>query len=156
MYPFRTALFASALLAALPLVANAQASNRFERGSWDVDEQIVHPCNGELVQITGTYTVTSRRTIDANGRVHFSATTNTAIRGVGPSGEYNVTDRQSLSDHFIDGELFPENVTSVSQFHMVGRGQAPNFLITIVHRLLVEADGTVKVEFERVSGQCSG
>ena len=155
MAPLRTALIASALLA-LPLTVRAQATNRFERGSWDIDEQIVHPCNGELVQITGTYTVTSRRNVDANGRVHFSATTNTDIRGVGPSGEYNVTDRQSLSDHFIDGELYPENVTSVSQFHMVGRGRAPNFLITIVHRLLVEADGTVKVEFERASGHCGG
>src|SRR5690349_4105695 len=80
MHPLRTALITSTLLAALPFAANAQASNRFERGSWEIDEQIENPCNGELVQITGTYTVTSRRNIDANGRVHFSATTNTDIR----------------------------------------------------------------------------
>ena len=156
MHTLRAALIASALLAALPLTASAQASNRFERGSWEIDEQIEHPCNGELIQITGTYTVTSRRTVDANGRVHFSATTNTQIRGVGPSGEYNVTDRQSLSDHFIDDEFYPENLTSVSKFHLVGRGKAPNFVITIVHRILIEEDGTVKHDFERVSGQCSG
>ena len=156
MHTLRTALIATALIAALPLTATAQASNRFERGSWEVDEEIEHPCNGELVQITGTFTVTSRRNVDANGRVHFSATTNTDIRGVGPSGEYNVTDRQSLSDHFVDGEFFPENLTSVSQFHLVGKSKAPNFLITIVHRILVDADGTVKHDFEHISGKCGG
>ena len=156
MQPLRTALIAGALLAALPLTATAQASTRFEHGVEEISDQIEHPCNGELVQITGTLTVTSRRTVDANGAVHFSATTVPHIRGEGPSGIYNVTDRQSLSDHFVDGEDFPENLTSVSQFHMVGRGKAPNFLITIVHRILIDDDGNLKFEFEHVSGKCGG
>jgi hypothetical protein len=35
-------------------------------------------------------------------------------------------------------------------------GSAPNFLFTMVHRYLVDADGTMKLEFIHDSGRCTG
>jgi hypothetical protein len=39
---------------------------------------------------------------------------------------------------------------------MVGKGQAPNFLVTLNRHFLVEADGTVKVEFTHEVVKCTG
>ena len=155
MQPLRIALV-TALVAIAPVTAKAQASQRFEHSVEEINDQIENPCNGELIQLTGTVTVTTRRTVDANGVVHLASTRVPHIRGEGPSGEYIVADRQSLNDKFVDNELFPENLTSVTEFQLIGMGSAPNFLFTMVHRFLADADGTIRLEFIHDSGRCTG
>ena len=111
MQPLRTALAVSALLAAVPAIAMAQASNIIERSVEEINEVITNPCNGEPVQLTGTIQVTTRRTVDANGVVHLASNSVPSIRGEGPSGEYNLLGGRHVRDKFIDGEPYPENVS---------------------------------------------
>ena len=156
MQPLRTALIVSALLTALPVTVMAQASQRIERGTEEVFDQIENPCNGEPVQITGTVDVTTRRTVDANGVVHLASNSVPSLRGVGPSGEYNVLGGRHVNDKFIDNEWYPENVSFSDSFHMISKGNALNFLFTMSGHFVVETDGTVKVDFRHESAKCTG
>ena len=156
MRTLRTALVISAMFAAAPATVMAQASNRIERSVEVIDEQIENPCSGELVHLIGTITVTTRRTVDANGVVHLASNSVPQIRGEAPSGEYNVLGGRHVRDMFIDYELFPENISFKDDFHMVSRGKGVNFLFTLNGHFLVEADGTVKVEFTHEVAKCTG
>src|SRR5262245_42086226 len=156
MLPLRTALIVSTLLTAVPATVMPQASQRIERGTEEVFDQLDNPCNGEPVQITGTLDVTTRRTVDANGVVHLASTSVPSLRGVGPSGEYNVVSATHLRDKFIDNEWFPENIAFSDSFHMISKGKGLNFLFTMNGHFLVETDGTVKVDFRHGSAKCTG
>ena len=156
MQPLRTLLVVSALLAAAPVTVMAQASQRIERSTEEVSDLIANPCNGEPVQLTGTINVTTRRTVDANGVVHLASNSVPSIRGEGPSGDYNVLGGHHVRDMFIDGEWFPENVSFKDDFHMISTGKGLNFLFTMNGHFVVDADGTVKVEFRNESLKCTG
>jgi hypothetical protein len=156
MQPLRTALVLSALLVAAPATVMAQASNRIERSVEEFAEEIENPCNGERVQLIGTITVTTRRTVDANGVVHLASNSVPSIRGEAPSGEYNLLGGRHVRDKFIDFELYPENVSFKDDFHMISKGNGANFLFTMNGHFLVDADGTVKVEFRHESAKCTG
>ena len=156
MHPFRTALVVSALLAAAPVAAMAQASLVIERSEEDFVDQIENPCNGELVQLIGTITVTTRRIVDANGVVHLASNTVPSIRGESPSGDYTVVGVHHVRDKFIDFEAFPENVNFKDDFHMISTGKGANFLFTLNGHFITEADGTVKVNFTHDSAKCTG
>ena len=156
MHPIRTALVVSALVAVVPVTVMAQASQRIERSTEEVSEEIANPCNGELVQITGTIDVTTRRTVDANGVVHLASNSVPHIRGEGPSGDYNVLGGRHVRDKFVDFDLYPENVSFKDDFHMISTGKGLNFLFTMNGHFLVEDDGTVKVDFRYDSAKCTG
>jgi hypothetical protein len=156
MQPLRTALVVSALLAAAPVTVMAQASSTIERSVEDASGVIENPCNGELVQLTGTLTVRTRRTVDANGIVHLASNTVPSIRGEGPSGEYIVHEANHVRDKFVDFELFPENVSFGSDFRLITKGKALNFQFTLTGHLLIDADGVVKVDITHDSARCIG
>jgi len=154
MIPLRAALVIGALLA--PASVFAQASHRWEYSVEEISDQVEHPCTGELVQIAGTLTVRTRRTVDANGVVHLASNSVPSIRGEGPSGEYIVREVNHVVDHFVDNELYPENVSFKFDFHLIGKGAAPNFLFTLNGHFITEADGTVKIDFQHEVGKCTG
>jgi hypothetical protein len=156
MQPLRTAFVVGALLAAAPVTVMAQASNRIERSEEEFFEEIENPCNGELVQLTGTIQVTTRRTVDANGVVHLASNSVPSIRGDAPSGEYILLSSHHVRDKFIDYQEFPENVSVKDDFHMISTGKGANFLFTLTGHRVIEADGTVKVEFRYESAKCTG
>jgi hypothetical protein len=153
MQPLRTALVVTALLTAVPVAVMAQASQRIERSTEEVVDQIDNPCNGEPVQITGTFDVTTRRTVDANGVVHLASNSVPNLRGVGPSGEYNVGGGTHVRDKFIDNEWYPENVSFSDSFHLLSKGKGLNFLFTMNGHFVVETDGTVKNGFQARVGE---
>ena len=156
MQPLRIAFAVSVLLAAAPFTAKAQVSHRIERSVEEIDDLVENPCNGEMVQITGTISVTTRVTLDPNGVTHLASNTVSHLSGVGPSGEYSVLDQHHVRDIFVNGEDVPENIHGADVYHLVGKGKTPDFRVTINHRFVVDADGRVKVDFFRDSVTCTG
>jgi len=146
----------AALIAAVPTTLAAQATSTVERFEEPFDALVENPCNGEEVQITGTLKITERRTVDANGVVHFSYNLVPNVRGEGASGAYKVVGGERLTEKFIDGQFDPYSANNTFQFNIISQGRAPNFITTISAHFTSEADGTITRDFFHVNERCTG
>lgn len=144
------------LLVAFPLGVASQASQITERFTDPIVLNIINPCTGEAVTLTGETTVTLRTTFDANGGAHFSYTfVPSKVRGVGEDGTvYKAVGGERAHGNVTSGGAFNDTFTSV--FTMVSQGGGENFVETITFHVTVDANGNVVTEFEHYSGECRG
>jgi len=114
----------------------------------------VNPCNGEVVLLTGELKITTRTTVDAQGRTHVALTlVPSEVRGDGESGtEYRAVGGQREHVQVTESPFFVDSFTSV--FNLVSQGSTDNFRQNIVFHVTVTADGTVRSEVERFSERC--
>ena len=156
MKPLRTGLAVGALLASIPATLAAQASTLVDRETIPFEVEQENPCNGEVVLITGYLEVALRVTIDPNGVTHLAYNLVPHVEGEGESGKYKIVGGERSHEMFIAGEEFPFSGSATFQYNIISQGGAPNYTLIIVSRLMIDADGTVRVAFERVHESCTG
>jgi hypothetical protein len=117
--------------------------------------QLVNPCNGELVDTSGSVHVDETLTITGQ-TAHMTIHANP--QGVTGGGEttgvtYHGTGVAALSQQvsLVNGSA---NGTFVSRFDFVGQGSVPNFFSDEVMHITANADGTVTASFDVLDTTC--
>jgi len=152
------------LLALLLTVTLAPAIAVSARTMADVDREIVpfefddvNPCNGEPVTLTGELIVTTRTTVDAEGRLHIAYNlVPSGVRGTGASGAaYKAVGGER--EHFnvaVDDAPLTDTFTSV--FNLVSQGSTDNFIAKVTFHVTVDANGQETVFFDNSDSECHG
>ena len=150
------ALVAGAVFAA-PASLDAQATSMVERVTEsNLSFSDFNPCNGDPIEATGSITTTVRRTVDANGITHEATTVQGRFDGVGESGaKYMIKVPEHKAETYVAGEDTHHQNYTVA-IHLVGQGQAPNFISRLTMHFNILADGTAKLDFEHVAERCLG
>jgi hypothetical protein len=113
---------------------------------------IVNPCNGETVTITGNGHEVDRVTVNGNTfhiGTHFDAG---GVKGVGQTtgAKYSTNDVFNLDLNLAAGA----NETVGEDFHLIGQGQVPNFVLHTLFHITINANGDVTSSFDNVSAEC--
>ncbi len=115
---------------------------------------IVNPCNGEVVDLSGTAQLHIHLVI--NGQtVHEDMHINTqGVSGVGETtgAHYAASQTEQFSAN-LDGQVGAEETTTLN-FHLLGQGGVPNFLVHSLFHATVNADGTVTSFVNDFSAEC--
>ena len=157
MNKLRIGLFAGIVLGAAPAVALAQSTTEVIRETVPFERVQENPCNGELVTITGELTITTRRTVQANGVGHFVITfVPKHLRGEGETGSYTLVGAEKSHETYVEGQEYPFSQNYTSQYNVVSQGKAPNFKVTETSRITIDADGTLRQEFVHFRSTCTG
>ena len=115
----------------------------------------MNPCNGESIDLTGTFQIVSHVTEDASGGFHAIVEGNAqGVGGVGASGaRYRATG--GFWDEFnTNGRTQVFN--SVAVFNLIGQGSAPNFLQKVTFKITFNANGELTTEVIRTREVCRG
>ena len=158
MNRLRIGLFAGIVSGAIPAVAIAQSTTEVTRETIPFERVQENPCNGEVVTITGELTITTRRTVQANGVGHFMINfVAHQLRGVGDSGnQYKVVGAEKSNETYVEDEDYPFSQNYTSQYNVVSQGKASNFRVTETSRLTIDANGTIQQDVLHFREACTG
>ena len=157
MKTLRIGLIAGIVLGATPAVASAQSPTQVIRETVPFERVQENPCTGESVTITGELTITTRRTVQANGVGHFMINfVPKDLRGVGETGDYTLVGAEKSHETYVEDEEYPFSQNYTSQYNVVSQGKAPNFKVTETSRITIDADGTLLHEFVHFRSTCTG
>jgi hypothetical protein len=139
------------------VTVRAQATTTVERVTVPFVVDDVNPCNGEAVLLTGELKLTTRITVDGQGKTHVAfSLVPSQVRGEGESGTaYSAVGGEREHLNFTESAFpFIDSFTSI--FNLVSAGGTDNFTAKIVFHVTVTADGTVRSEVAHFSGECHG
>jgi hypothetical protein len=148
-------LLATMALAILAASGVALASQKPQIDRVPIDETVVNPCNGEPIDLTGTFQIVSHVHEDAGGGFHAIAEGNAqGIRGVGASGaQYRATGGFWVE---FNSNRRSEVFNAVEVFNIIGQGSAPNFLLKTTFKYTINANGELTAEVVRTREVCRG
>src|SRR3954464_2843517 len=113
---------------------------------------LVTPCNGELVQYSGSLHETIHVTAN-NNTFHIGEHVNAQdVSGVGltTGAQYRISDSFNISENLAAGETF----TQGENFHVIGQGQTPNFVLHTLFHITVDANGNVTSFVDNFTTDC--
>jgi hypothetical protein len=110
------------------------------------------------VVLTGELTVTTRTTVDGQGRTHEAFNlVPSHVRGEGEGGTaYMAVGGQREHRNFDENAAFPFVGTFTDTFNLISTGGVDNFTATTLFHVTVTADGTVRADIARVDEGCGG
>jgi hypothetical protein len=164
---------AAAVLLAIPMAVSAQAPSvfivAFERvGPQQIDEDtglidpntgaFDNPCTGELVDVTGSTTISISDTLTQQGDRRVSIATTTKGTGIGQTSftRYAFSENQQFSVRTPLAGMDFESTFS-DRFALKGTKSFDNWVIKATYRLKISASGAILVDVVRLTGtQCKG
>jgi hypothetical protein len=139
------------------VIVRAQATTTIERFLEPFDDALENPCTGEPVVLSGELKITTRITVDNQGKTHLAYNlVPSQVRGEGADGtQYKAVGGQREHYNSVDNEP-PITDTFTETFNLISAGGGDNFLARTLFHISITADGTVRVEIERLSDECRG
>ena len=138
-------------LAAMP--AQAAATNEKIIIDHQDDFCVYVPCTGEIVHLTGTMHLVSHAVSDKNGGEHRRYMSNAQLKGVSDSGiEYTAS--RVLKSNLFYGNGSADTYSYNYNFHMIGKGQAENFMVHGNYEWTRTPDGTFKLTGTNFHSSC--
>lgn len=136
----------------------AQATTNVDRVTVPFVFDSVNPCNGEAVVVAGELMLTTRTTVDGQGRTHEAFNLVAShVRGEGESGTgYMAVGGQREHRNFDENAALPFVDTFTDIFNLVSAGGVDNFTAKTLFHITVTADGTVRADIARVEEGCRG
>jgi hypothetical protein len=119
-----------------------------------VSGQVINACNGELVDFTGYFHLSATATSDGAGGFHLDFHDNAqGIKAVGETTGVKYVGSQA--DHFTlnltNGAM---NATQNGQFQAIAQGTVPNFTVTYLLHITVNANGTITATVDNFNSTC--
>lgn len=114
----------------------------------------VNPCNGEVVQLSGSVNFRSHLTIDQNGGIHLVVHENAqGLSGVGctTGAKYQVNSAEDQETNF---KALPAESTFTMHSNVIGQGTVPNFVFHLTVHTTVNANGEVTALVLNTSSDC--
>jgi hypothetical protein len=144
------------LLVAFPLGVAGQGAHVTERFTEPLVLNVISPCTGEAVQLTGEATITLQSTFDAAGGLHFKYTfVPSKVRGIGEDDTvFKAVGGEREHTNFNSSGAF--NDTFTSAFTLISQGGGANFVENVTFHVTVDANGNVATESEHFSSECRG
>lgn len=115
-----------------------------------IHQSVVVPCanggHGEVVVLSGILHMVTRVTVTANNAHVMFSNNPQGVTGVGAvTGDiYRATGDTRQGENVTNG-FFPENLTFVNNFHIIGGGAAVNLLVHQTSHITVNANRTITV-----------
>lgn len=131
---------AQAVLA--PAAEAAVAANQWTQLSFEM----LNPCNGETIPMSGQMHFVSRATSDGNGGMHIGGAANARFDGVGQATGTAYVAAFTTPFSINARPPYPMSVSDVYNLTVVGRGNATNFSAHFRFFMTVNANGIVTVE----------
>ena len=140
------------LLVTVALISLARAGVIVNNHDVAIVSSIVNPCNGEVVNLSGSAHEVDRVTFNGTTihiGTHFDAG---GVSGVGATtgAKYSVNDTFDVSFNLAAGA----NESVGEDFHLIGQGGVPNFVLHTKFHITVNANGQVTSFFDNVSAEC--
>jgi hypothetical protein len=114
----------------------------------------LNPCNGELVDLSGSCHVVVSVTFDRSGGTHFDTHEYCHATGVGRTtgAEYvaNESEHNTLNEN-SGGSI---TVTNPISFRLISNGREPNFIVYSLFHVTVNPDGTATSFFSNFFEDC--
>jgi hypothetical protein len=140
-------------------ISTAVQSNATTNDQELTDLFVFIPCAnggaGEDVHLTGYLHIVTSLTINGNnvrGKVHYQPQ---GIKGVGDvtGDKYNATGvtQDEFKGSLVNGQY---EETSVNNFRIIGQGNGNNYLVHEVFHVTVNANGVVRVLFDKLRVDC--
>ena len=120
-----------------------------------VNEHILHPQTGEIIDLDGYLHARIALTNDNNGGIHYHYSTQAAgIHGIGMNGDKYIvkgTDKFSMT---VKNGTSPKSVKNIinhqSSFHVTGPGKDNNFVLRIGLRMVRDNSGKLNVYIDYI------
>jgi hypothetical protein len=127
----------------LPGAAAAEVTPRHENFSFPYDFQGFNPCNGEEIELNGTFSGTVTDFVQPSGQIRFAAHQLLTAQGEGTSGtRYSFSDTLN-STFFYAPDNAPTVYTQITVDNVIAQGDAPSFLLHTTNHLTINANGEV-------------
>jgi len=139
---------APALAATQEVTTNSSAPINF-----DLWVECANGGAGESVALTGSMHVTTHTTQSASGNIH----TKFQFQPQGLSGTGLLTGQKYISNGIQQGSFTTHagsTITTVNRLRMIGQGSAPDFYLSELVHITVNATGETTAEFEFHSTDC--
>jgi hypothetical protein len=117
---------------------------------------VVNPCNGEPVPITGEFHLLERETQDASGGSHSGFRISAHGEGVGVTTGVKYRWNDIFGAHENLNSSGAENFTFAGPLLIIARGNAPNFLLQAVFHFTINANGELTAFKAEFSEECKG
>jgi hypothetical protein len=161
----------AAVLTACAVVVAAATQSKYT-----VDEPICwvleNPCldsGGAYVVVTGTERARFHVVVDGNGGWHVAAQFRLLDDTIGevcdldpvtgdlvPTGQLYRVARNSVGVEHAAGDGLPYTWTNVTTTRFISAGSADNFITHRVHRVTINSNGEITVDFDRATAECRG
>ncbi len=117
---------------------------------------LTNPCNGEVIELSGTFQIVIHETMDSSGGSHFIIEGNAqGVSGVSTTGtRYRVTG--GFWDEFNSGPDRGAVSNSVGVLNILSQGTAPNFLEHATLKVSFNANGEPTAEVVHEFAECRG
>jgi hypothetical protein len=152
-------LLLAVLAASLALaagVALAQATTKHFEGTAPANFNIVNPCNGEVVHLSGEFHFAGQLTFDAAGGNHRTLEVNTTgVKGTGESGAQYVVQMITPGAGSTGEGSFPITFTNENTTNIIGRGQVPDFKTHFTFHITFNENGDVTAEVLQFRTECT-
>jgi hypothetical protein len=117
----------------------------------------VNPCNGDVVDMSGTEDLIVRMTTTSSGHVNLGFNAHLTLTGVSPSGvtyiNNGIFNIEANNVSFVNGAY---EETSEGPAEFISQGNTPNFRFMGVEHITVTPDGNASVNFVVTSEECRG
>jgi hypothetical protein len=112
-------------------------------------------CTGELISETGAVTTWFKFTLTPGGRLLLQFRYQFKAVGIGDLGnEYIINQEAKVKEIF--GPAIGDDFTFVDKFVQISKGPGDNTFFFFTYRIVIEADGTVRMEITDVKFDCQG
>jgi hypothetical protein len=109
-----------------------------------ISDQIFDVCNNEIVDFTGTLSIHTNVTTDANGNMHISSHGITIADAVGETTGFTYQFHSGVENETnVDASFTTGEFTLKQNDALIGQGQAPNLLFKGTNHMTVNANGVV-------------
>jgi hypothetical protein len=146
-------------LVILPGPVSAQAQTQTTRTDYPITVDETNPCNGEMVQLTGTGHLVMHFTFDNAGGIHIVDITNTMgpLRGVALLSGTVYQANQTVSSTVNDNGQTPQfEFTFVMSETLISQGATPNFVAHTTVHATVSSNALVTANVLNIKTECSG
>jgi hypothetical protein len=133
------------------LAAVQQLNDRFE-----INGTALSDCGGEAVAVTGTYQHLITITSDGAGGFHVNDHQNfTGLQGTGlVSGAHYVAHQISVVNFNVSATSLGFEVSEPTTFTLIGQGQVPNEVLTMLVHYTVDANGALTSYVDNLRVKC--
>ena len=125
--------------------------------TFPVEIQTINPCNGELVQLTGSVHQNWLVSFDEDGRARFQSHFN--YQGIGGMATPSGTRYRAIGVTSAMQTSAPEPPISFrfnDSFHLVARGDEPDFRVHGVFHATIDEDFQQRILVDNFTAECSG
>jgi hypothetical protein len=113
---------------------------------------VVIPCNGDVVILEGDMHILMTFTLDGNGGVHVKSHFQPQnLKGTSEAGNSYIG--AGVTQDNLNTKV-GETSTYINNYRMIGKGQAPNFMVHETWHITINANGEVTAEVDNVKTTC--